>query len=91
MTKTKTKTPRQSRSARITRIGFLTLQTSGSLNALACMLIADAQEGQTSEEAQDNAKIAYDNIGHIIQGLQEVRLGLSPIAGIGAKPTLKPS
>lgn len=80
-----------SRSKRLIQIGWLVTRHAGSMTAIGAMLIGDAIEGQTSDEARDNARIAYDTLGSIIQGLQQVRLGLMPIAGVDiSKPDVGP-
>ncbi len=70
------------RAKRLTQIGWLVTRHGASMTALGAMLVGDAIKGQTTAEAKSNAKIAYDALGQIVKGLQEVRLGLSPIANI---------
>lgn len=71
-----------SRTKRLTQIGWFIARHAGTLTALGAMLIGDALAGQETAEARDNAKIAYDALGTMVQDLNALRLGLSPIANI---------
>lgn len=66
---------------RIETVGFSLLGSAGNLQSVGGMLITTARN-QDYKELKENAKIAFTAIAQIQQGLQQLALGLAPIAGI---------